>query len=386
MLTQKANALFVITKLELGGAQKQLLAIIRNLDQRRFPPFLFCAREGLLVEDALAIKGLTFFGSLFLERKINPLKDLASFFQLRSFIKKNNIQIVHTHSSKAGVLGRLAARTCHARVIIHTVHGWSFNSFQPAWKRWLFIRLERLCASFSDRIIVVSDHDREVGLKLHIGSPEKYLRINYGIDYDEFSRPDPDNKKRLILAPHEIVVGMVSCFKPQKSPEDFIRLACAVRQGPDNVKFILAGDGILRGRIERLIKKHKLEKNILLLGWRRDIPQVLSCLDVFVLTSLWEGLPVTVLEAMASSLPIVATDTGGIREVIVDGENGFLEKPKDISSLARRVKELLQDALLRSEMGRRAKDSLGEIFRLENMQKSYYNLYAELMNNRPEAG
>ncbi|MCX5696728.1 MAG: glycosyltransferase family 4 protein [Candidatus Omnitrophica bacterium] len=377
---QKTNILFVITKLELGGAQKQLLAMIGGLDQQKFQLFLFTAREGLLVEEARGIQGLILLRSKFLERKINPLKDILSFFQLRSFIKKNKIRIVHTHSSKAGILGRFAAASCGTAAIVHTVHGWSFHDFQPGWMRRLFIWLERYCAKFSDKIIVVSDHDRKIGLKLYIGSPEKYRLIHYGIDYNEFLKSNRDARKEFGLAHEDLVVGMVSCFKPQKAPQDFIALARAVREGLDGVKFILAGDGVLRNQLRRLIKRYKLEKNVTLLGWRRDIPQFLSCLDVFVLTSLWEGLPIAALEALASSLPVVATDTGGIREVISDGDNGFLLSPGDMSGLAEKVTALLKDKDLKGRMGLKAKESLGETFRLENMQKSYYNLYAELVN------
>ncbi|MCX5714288.1 MAG: glycosyltransferase family 4 protein [Candidatus Omnitrophica bacterium] len=378
---QKTNILFVITKLELGGAQKQLLAIIRDLDRQKFQPYLFTSREGFLVSDAQVVKGLVLFRSRFLERKINPFKDIVSFFQLRYFIKKNKIQIVHTHSSKAGILGRLAASSCKVPGIIHTVHGWSFNDFQPAWKRGLFIWLERICGDCSDKIAVVSDCDRKKGLAFNIGSPSKYQRINYGIDYGEFGQPSPDTEKELKLDPQDLAVGMVSCFKPQKSPQDFIRLARAVRERMDNVKFILVGDGILRSQIERLIKKYKLENEVLLLGWRGDIPQILSCLDVFVLTSLWEGVPIAALEAMASSLPVVATKTGGIGEIISDGKNGFLKAPGDITGLSEKLMLLLKDAELRSRMGREGKEGLGETFRLDNMQKNYYNLYTEILEH-----
>jgi glycosyltransferase involved in cell wall biosynthesis len=265
---------------------------------------------------------------------------------------------------------------------VHTVHGWSFNDSQPAWKRRLFIWLERLCAHFSSRLIIVSDHDLRIGLRLHIGRPGKYQRINYGIDYAEFQRPASEARRAFSLAAGDLAVGTVSCFKPQKSPQDFIRLAGAVKNQVHQVKFILAGDGILRRQIERLIKRHKLEDSVLLLGWRRDIPQILSSLDVLVLTSLWEGLPIAVLEAMAASLPVVATDTGGIAEIVSDGKTGFLKKPQDVAGLAERLITLLRDADLRKSMGRAGKEALGETFRLEKMQKSYYNLYSELLRTK----
>ncbi|MCX5702766.1 MAG: glycosyltransferase, partial [Candidatus Omnitrophica bacterium] len=129
----------MVTKLELGGAQKQLLSLIAHLNKERFHLFLFVAQEGLLLSEALSIKGITIIKSRCLERAINPIKDLLALIEIYWFIKKNNIEVVHTHSSKAGILGRLAARLARIKVIIHTVHGWSFNDCQPALVRRFFI-------------------------------------------------------------------------------------------------------------------------------------------------------------------------------------------------------------------------------------------------------
>jgi glycosyltransferase involved in cell wall biosynthesis len=375
-----SRILFVITKLELGGAQQQLLALIRNLNQEKFQPFLFTSRDGLLIEDAQAIKGLILWRSQFLERRLNPLKDLLSFFQLRSLIKRNNIQIVHTHSSKAGILGRLAAASCRTKIILHTVHGWSFHDFQPVWLRWLFIWLERYSAKFCSRLIVVSDADQRKGLACGIGSPEKYQRINYGIDYRAFQNHERGRIRELGIGADELVVGMVACFKPQKAPLDFIKTAALLKKDYPQVKFILVGDGMLRKAITKAIYRYQLEGEIFLLGWRSDIPVLLSSFDIFLLTSLWEGLPIAVLEAMASCLPIVATDTGGISEVVSDGKNGFLAAPGDVSALAQKSLLLLKDSVLRKRLGEKAKAALAESFLVENMLKSHYNLYRELLS------
>ncbi len=150
---QKINLLYVITKLELGGAQKQLLDLIRHLDKEKFKLFLFSAQTGLLLPEALSIQELTIKKSKWLERAINPLKDLPALLELFYFIKKNNIKIVHTHSSKAGILGRLAAKLANVKIILHTVHGWSFNNHQSVLKRKLFIRLERFAAQFTDKLL-----------------------------------------------------------------------------------------------------------------------------------------------------------------------------------------------------------------------------------------
>src|SRR3989338_7998184 len=324
---QRINLLYVITKLELGGAQKQLLSLINHLDQDKFKPFLFTAKEGFLIPEAQALNGLTLKKSRCLERPINPLKDLLALIEIYWFIKRNNIRIVHTHSSKAGILGRWAARLAKVKIIIHTVHGWSFNDYQPRAERLFFIWLERLSARFSDRLVVVSYYDRQKGLHNHIGKENKYTLIRYGVDYTEFNIKEQNTREELGINPEDLAVGMIACFKPQKSPRDFIRLAFLTKRILPDARFLLVCDGALRKKIEKLIHKFNLEKQIILTGWRRDIPRILSAIDVFVLTSLWEGLPISVLEAMATSKPVITTHTGGVAEIIIEGGAGVFGSP-----------------------------------------------------------
>ncbi len=376
------NLLYVITKLELGGAQKQLLSLIRHLDKKRFRLFLFTAEDGLLLPEALSINGLTINKSTCLERPINLLKDLLALIEIYRFIKKNNIEIVHTHSSKAGILGRLAARVAKVRIILHTVHGWSFNDYQPSMVRLFFIWLERLIARFTDRLIVVSDYDKQKGLWNRIGKEDKYSLIHYGIDFSEFGTKDQNIRKELRINTNDSVVCMVSCFKPQKSPQDFVRLAFLVKKLSPGSRFLLVGDGVLRKKIERLIRKFDLEKELILTGWRSDIPRILSGIDIFVLTSLWEGLPISVLEAMASSKPVVSTNTGGVAEVVVEGRSGFLVPPKDMNKMSERLIVLLKDKNMRESMGQNAADSLHLNFALTNMIENSRNLYEKLIKEK----
>jgi glycosyltransferase involved in cell wall biosynthesis len=378
----KINLLYVITKLELGGAQKQLLSLISHLDRQKFSPFLFTAQGGLLLTEALSIKDLNLKHSKCLERSISPIKDLLALFEIYRFIKKNNIQVVHTHSSKAGILGRLAARLARVRLIIHTVHGWSFNDYQPELLRYILIWLERLTARFSDKLIVSNYPDKQKGLSNRIGSDEQYVIIRYGLNYADFLQKDPKIKEELGINNGDLVVGMVSCLKPQKSPLDFIKLAFMVNQILPKVKFILVGDGILRRRAEQLIEKLNIKGCSTLAGWRRDVHRILSAIDVFVLTSLWEGLPISALEAMAASKPVVATNTGGVQDVVTEGKTGFLVPPKDIRLMSERIVALLQDEGLRRQIGENAKNNLGREFSLAGMVKDTQDLYYSLLTAR----
>jgi glycosyltransferase involved in cell wall biosynthesis len=378
----KINLLYVITKLELGGAQKHLLDLITHLDKKRYNVFLFTACKGLLIPDALSIEGLTLKCSRFLERPINPLKDVLALIEIYRFIKRNKIDIVHTHSSKAGILGRLAARLAKTRLILHTVHGWSFNNHQSFFCRNFYICLERFCAQFTDKLIVVSRHDKQKGLENHIGDEDRYILIRYGINSLEFNLKDQNIRKELGIDTNDLVVGMVSCLKPQKSPQDFIRLANLTHQVLPNVKFLLVGDGILRKTIEKLIYKFNLKTEVILTGWRQDIPRILSIIDVFVLTSLWEGLPVAVLEAMAASLPVVATHTGGIAELVSEAKTGFLVKPRSITEMAEKISSLLRDGKSRKQIGQNARNSLSSDFSIPNIVKYTDNLYWDLLSNK----
>jgi len=369
----------VITKLELGGAQKHLLNLINHLDKQKYNLFLITAQEGLLINDALSITELRLIKLRFLERSINPLRDFLALYLIYSFIKKNKIDIVHTHSSKAGILGRWAAGLARVKIILHTVHGWSFNEYQNPILRKIIICLERLTAIITDRLIVVSYHDWQKGLDSHIGNKEKYKLIRYGIDFREFGKKDKSLREELGIDEHDLLIGMVSCFKPQKSPQDFIRLSFLVNKTLPKVKFLLVGDGFLRKKIQGLISKFNLEQQVILTGWRQDIPRILKALDIFVLTSLWEGLPISVLEAMAASLPVIATNTGGIAEVVSGGKTGFLVPPGDVNRMTEKLNNLLADENLRKQLGENAKTSLGSEFSVENMVKNTENLYWDLI-------
>ncbi|KPK97336.1 MAG: hypothetical protein AMJ95_09485 [Omnitrophica WOR_2 bacterium SM23_72] len=383
---RKINILYVITKLELGGAQKQLWNLICSLSKERYNIFLFTAREGLLMDDFFSLEGLTLRKSVNLQRRINPFKDFLSCLEIYHYIKKNDIDIVHTHSSKAGIVGRLAARAAGVKWIIHTVHGWSFNDFQSVLRQVFFIWLERWIACFTDRLVVVSEYDRAKGLSHRIGKCEQYRRISYGINQSDFLTKDNEARNRLGLKDADLAVGMVACFKPQKSPQDFIRLASVMTKKLTHLKFVLVGDGQLRSGVEKLIRKCDLSEFVILTGWRKDVREILAALDVLVLTSLWEGLPVCVLEAMAAQKPVVATDTGGIAEIVREGQTGYLVKPHDITQMAERLYFLLEDERLRRDMGASAQQSLGEDFTVSNMSKNTECLYEELIgtNTRKE--
>lgn len=385
---RKINILYVITKLELGGAQKQLLSLIQGINKDRFNPYILTAYDSLLVDAAENIPSLKLIRCRFLERAIRPAKDILALFFIYFFIKNNDIDIVHTHSSKAGILGRLAARAAGVKIIIHTVHGWSFHNYQAKVVYYFYLFLEKICAAFSSVIIVVSQWDKDQSLQQTVGEQDKCKLIRYAVNYEELQNKTEASqvRKEFGLSQTDLVVGMVACFKPQKSPLDFIKLASVISKDFPDAKFILIGDGVLRKKVCTLIDKLNLKEKVILTGWRNDIARILSCLDIFVLTSLWEGLPIVVLEAMAAGLPVVATDTGGISEVVLHGKTGYLVKPRDIKALQDRLKELLMKPYLRKEFGKLAASVLNpNEYSLNSMLKNTTQLYSDLFIRRINA-
>ncbi|TAM43815.1 glycosyltransferase family 1 protein [bacterium] len=387
-LERKINILYVITKLELGGAQKQLLSLIRGLNKEKFSLHLVTGEHGLLVSEAEKIPDLRLTRCRFLDRSIRPIKDLRAFLFIYFFIKNNNIDIVHTHSSKAGILGRWAAKAAGAKIIVHTVHGWSFHDYQHKIPHHLYLFLERVCAVFTSKIVVVSQSDKNKGLRQGVGSRDKYELVRYAVNTLEFRNSGVPSavKEKLGLPGRGPIVGTVACLKQQKAPQDFIKLAAAIKKEFPDTKFILVGDGVLRKKVCSLIKKLKLEREIILTGWRNDIPLVLSSLDVFVLTSRWEGLPIAALEAMAAEVPLVATDTGGIREIITNGKTGYLVKAGDIQAMRKGVCELLKNPGQRNEFARLSRETIGsEEFSLNNMLKATEEIYFSLWRSGKNA-
>jgi glycosyltransferase involved in cell wall biosynthesis len=214
-----------------------------------------------------------------------------------------------------------------------------------------------------------------------VGRPKQYVIIRYGINSNEFKVQDRRIAARRLLGLNEtaLVVGTVACFKPQKSPLDFIKIADGIKRRIPNTEFIMVGDGLLRKKSCALIKKLELDSQIILTGWRNDIPLILSALDIFVLVSSWEGLPIAVLEAMSAGVAVVATDTGGIREVIEDGKTGYLAGVGDRHCLQNRIEELLKDDRKRDEFVRLSKERMGfGEFLLSKMVKKTEEIYSGL--------
>jgi len=389
------KVIHVITKLELGGAQENTLYTLGHLDPSRFSGMLVSGSEGLLVPSAErdGRYETRFIPSLV--REVRPLADLGALSSLTALFKsemkkaaaggKRPSLIVHTHSSKAGILGRLAARMARVPVTIHSIHGYGFHDGQPLPLRSLYVALERIVARWTTHFIAVSRADVEKGLSLRLFTPGKVSLIRSGIEIDRYGGAGLDPaalKAELGVPPEGGLVVMVACLKPQKNPLDFVRLASLVAREEPETHFLLVGDGELRPEVEEAVRSAGLGERFRLLGWRRDVERIIPACDVFVLTSLWEGLPRVFPQAMAAGRPIVAYGVGGAADAVVDGENGYLVDPGDFPGAARRVIGLLREPARSRALGEAGRRRVEE-FDAPLMVRRQEELYQRL---QPPAG
>jgi len=381
----KAKVFHVITKLELGGAQKVTLMTLERLPRDQYDLALVTGPEGLLVDWANRIPGLMRVWIPALIREVRPLEDARAFFQMWRLFRRERPHVVHTHSSKAGILGRWAAKLAGVPFIFHSVHGFGFNDFQRPAVRNLYIWLERVTARITTKLVVVSYANADRGEKNGVFERGDWILCRDAISVEQFMRPGPKRTKlREWGVPEDrVVAGMVACFKQQKSPVDFVDVAARVLEQRKDIHFVMAGDGELRPDVEARIRERNIASHITLLGWQKenDMPEIYRNLDIVVLTSLWEGLPCVFSEAMAVELPIVATNVDGAREAIIDGENGYLHEPHDIEGMAKSVLKLLADPVTRHEMGRRGKSRVME-FDISTSVANLETAYRECLKSR----
>lgn len=374
----KIKVCHVITKLELGGAQANTLYTCAHLDPQAFEVVLVTGRGGILDKEAAKLPRTVFCP--WLVRPVNPLKDFFAFLFLVRFFKKEKPDVVHTHSSKAGILGRAAAAYARVPVVLHTFHGFGFHPYQKPWVRGFYVFLERVLARFAHRLIAVSHELVREAQVLKIGRPSQYVVIHSGIHRKLYTQCSVDQRRKKVelkLDPDRPVVLMVAPFKAQKNILGFLKLAAKLApQKP--AQFVLVGDGEERPAIEREILRLGLGESVRLLGWRRDMPEIYAASDVFALTSLWEGLPRSILEAMASGVPVVAHAVDGVKEILKDGENGYSVPPLDVDTMAQRVLSLLNDPALRSRFIEAGRKSVDLSFDIDEMVKQQERLYSLL--------
>jgi len=304
---QRPKVLLLVTLSELGGAQQIVYILSRHL-RADYDVTVACAPGGFLIEK-LREEQIRVVEIPELVRPLNPILDLKALLKLYRWLHREHFDLIHAHSTKAGLLGRLAARLAGMPAALFTAHGWAFTEGRAYWKRWLLAQVERLAAKVTTKIICVSEHDLRLALQFQVASPDQLIVIHNGVDPRPFLNADGNRIRRQLGLKGNPLLTFVGRLAPQKDPLTLLKAVQNLSEG----RLILIGEGPLRSKALRFIRRNGLASRVVLAGERKDIPDVLAASDVFVLPSRWEGLPLTVIEAMIAGLPVVASRVGGCR-------------------------------------------------------------------------
>jgi glycosyltransferase involved in cell wall biosynthesis len=377
----RLKILFIITRLIPGGAQRELLELLARLDRRRFHISLACHPRGGWVSRGAALSE-AFRRVPTLVRPISPLNDLRAAVELIRLMRRERFHIVHTHTSKAGIVGRLAARLARVPVVVHTPHGTVFHeSFLSPLMQRVIALAERAAACRCDCIITKSAREADEYVRRRIAPAGKFHTIHSGLDMPalECANIAPRAvRASLRIADGQPVVLYPARFVPEKDHASFLRAFEMVLESVPNAVAVLAGDGPLRMAIERQAAPLIQSRSLLSLGFREDVPQLMRAADLCVNASLTEGLPLTVAEALALGRPVVATDVGGTREIIRDGETGLLVRASDSFALGRAILRLLANPELARELGEAGQRLARPIFDMNKMIANTTELYENL--------
>lgn len=378
----RAKVLHLVTRLDLGGAQQNTLHTVRSLDQARYEVVLACGPGGLLDEEARKLEGVKVVFLDSLVREISPLTDLLALLELAKLFLAERPAVLHTHSSKAGILGRLGAVLAGVPHVVHTYHGFGFHDGQNPLIKALFVVLERLCSHFTDALVFVSRSNIDYAVRHGIVAPDKAVLIRSGVALAGLpAAVDKAKLKTSIgVGMHKPLVVSIGNLKPQKNAAGFVAAAARVLAKAPEARFVFIGDGPQRRALEAKAFALGLHDRLFFLGWRRDAAQWLAAADAFAMTSLWEGLPRALVEAMKSGVPPVCYATDGVTDLIRDGENGYAVAPGDEAALAERLVALLGDDALRRRLGSAAAASIGPEFDIDGMVRSQEALYGRLLS------
>jgi len=396
-MQKKYKIIHIITRLDKGGSAKDTIRTVLGIDKEKYEVILVkgptyeskMSKEGRasLISDLkeAQLKGVKVVNNHFLIRRINPVYDLLALFSLYILLIKERPTIVHTHTSKAGIIGRLAAFLSKVPIIIHTPHGHVFFGYFGFIKIKLFIFMEKITSYITDKIIAVTNREKKDYILFKIANGDKIVVINSGIELNKFKElpfNDKQNfKKELGISENSLTVGTVGRLVPVKGPEFLIEVAKYIISKYPDIFFIFTGNGPLRQDLEKKVLKMDIKENIIFLGWRKDVPKIISIYDIFVLPSLNEGMGRVLVEAMVIGKPIVASNVGGIPDLVIHNKNGFLAPPKNPEELAKYIEILLCNKEKREGMGQAGKE-IALNFSAENMVERITKLYKELLTKK----
>lgn len=380
----------VITRLIVGGAQENTIASVLGLREKPGVEVTLISGpttgpEGSLEPRVAGIPGLlTIVPELV--RPIAPIRDWLALRKLTRLFRELRPDLVHTHSGKAGVLGRLAAHAAGVPLIVHTIHGPSFGPFQGALANFAFRAAERRAGRVTTHFVSVANAMTEQYLAAGIGRPEQYTRIFSGFDLEPFlnAKNDLALRAKLGIAPDDFVIGKVARLFEHKGHLDLLMAMSGVAHAHRNVKVLLVGDGNLRGKLEQLAQTGPLSRSlrgrVVFTGLVRpeEVPSYLGIMDAVVHLSRREGLARVLPQALAAGKPVIAYDCDGAREVCLDNETGFLATAGDMAGVTLRLGELIEQPQLRERLSARGRELVKDWFPVQRMVDELHSLYLRL--------
>lgn len=373
----------------IGGAQENTFLSVIGLADKGHEVVLFTGPttgpEGKLLEKNIEAltkrKNVTVVECPDLVREINPIKDVKAYFSLKDYLKKSNFDVVHTHSSKAGIIGRAAAWSAGVPFIAHTIHGQAFHRYEKWWKNIFYILLERYAGKKCHRIFAVAEAMIDQAVSNKITEKNKCKVVYSGMEIESFlnAKHDLELKNKLGINPNSLVVGTLARLFHLKGYDHIVEIAEKVIHKIPNAIFLLIGDGILKNKLEKEIAEANLKEHFIFAGLvsPEKIPNYLSIIDVLIHLSLREGLPRSVVQSLATGKPAIAFNLDGTPEVVLNGQTGYVTEPHEIEKVITHLITLLSDKNLRKKMGENGKEFVKHKFDWKTMvyelESEYYN-------------
>lgn len=389
MLTNhKIKILHIITRLDSGGSSTNTIETVARLDKSKYDVTLISGRtfdpKGDILKNIQTRKiQYVFMNDLI--RPVHPWHDCLALIKLIQAIKKGKYDIVHTHTSKAGILGRWAAYWAGVKHIVHTPHGHIFYGYFNPVVTKIFIMVERWTAAITQKIITLTRRGKEEHVQFKIAPPEKFIPVYSGIDIDALKRTKchiPDMKKALGIPLDSVIFGVIARIDPIKGIKYLVEAMAEVIQVVPNARLLITGDGIERPAIEQQAVALGLKDYIILTGHRDDVAELLQTMDIFVLPSLNEGMGRVILEAMVFAKPVIASRIGGVPEIVQDEKNGLLVRPAQSGELADAMIQLGTNSILARQLGEHGKACVRDMFSLDIMVRKIEQLYDDLHGER----
>lgn len=390
MQVKKIKVAHIITRLIVGGAQENTLYTIEHLQKQKDIHVTLISGESLGPEGKLYEKDDFKLKRLivnpFLTREIEPVKDLRALISLYKHFKKEKYDVVHTHSSKAGIIGRVAAFLAGIPVVIHTIHGLPYHPYEKWYKNFIYVLTEKICAKVSSKIISVCDTMTEKALKNNIGNKNQYTTIYSGMDLNRYIKKDNNNvrdrvRKKYNISDHDFVFVKIARLFELKGHDFIIDVAKDIIKKNPKVKFLFVGDGILKEHLINRIKENNLENNFIFTGLvpPQDVPDYISASDCVVHTSLREGLARVIPQGFLLKKPVVSFDIDGAKELVINDKTGYLVKSEKTDDLLRNMQDVLYNYPKAKELALNGYELCKKRYSHEKMGKDIENLYRELL-------